>query len=670
MPKLKKVTRTRNFYKPRKVTQLPKRIVRSIKHVHIKTKLRRIKRAQLLLRILSGVMTKQGEADMLEEIIMLKHPGLISRLQPQDFDFFSKEFEKTVKTPDNINSVMLAKFQAEIGDNKWKIFRKTLQKFNNPLATVIPSLYSIQHHISKNVLFPNSTPISTNNQTVGRFLDLRVLLTAFGTLLEEDDNLWTQVRFFPKAPNTFIWCLFIDASPQTKKTGSCFTLIQCWNWYNMIHCPTAMFLLGGCDGTESCDNMVTYAKSLDQQLKAVARKTYFIRGNAYRIEFRIKWDQKCAAIFKNQVGQAAFWFSPFVCANKDNVHKYIKDYKNCEWPARTYEERIKLGTLAQNKQQEFAHLTKSDDRFHSYCNAETKGQQGVPLLSICDHDYPDGLHNDCNGAKHYLKLLLEFSEQWNTHKQFIHELQNQGLELIASQSAIWILDKATKIRFVGNDVQTFFDHMWDLLKSLGMDNKTRQKRQVLAAIGYAFQKASELYNSRSATEESLLELEKYCKVYYNLHVHYFPSNYIKPTTFTIGYVIPTYARKLFEELGVGLGYASTQSGESKLGKLKKRQKALNFWKKSGKDKWLLLFNLEYIHYWWLAKQLGVSAVFQIPKTMERNPTKKSQITTCMICGQSELRNKLKHPCEFCTTVLHIVDEAAEGRFIFKFTQSK
>lgn len=74
--------------------------------------------------------------------------------------------------------------------------------------------------------------------------------------------------------------------------------------------------------------------------------------------------------------------------------------------------------------------------------------------------------------------------------------------------------------------------------------------------------ACTMYSQIDCTRDTHALLDKICRIYFQLHGSRFLTAHFKPTTYLLGIVVPYYAKKIWDELGVGMGIYSTQATES------------------------------------------------------------------------------------------------------------
>ena len=133
---------------------------------------------------------------------------------------------------------------------------------------------------------------------------------------------------------------------------------------------------------------------------------------------------------------------------------------------------------------------------------------------------------------------------------------------------------------------------------------------------------------------------------------------------TLGYAIPHHTKKLFEELGHGLGLNSMQGREAKHVKLAMYLK--NTCNLKEKSRWPTVFRHEYVSLIWLKKMDPCSVSYKqgqgkrsesyIPKSVRENDGRFCQ------CGLSKHNNS---GCNICTSSVtnHIRESVTAGKIV-------
>jgi hypothetical protein len=243
---------------------------------------------------------------------------------------------------------------------------------------------------------------------------------------------------------------------------------------------------------------------------------------------------------------------------------------------------------------------------------KNRGQHGCPLLEIASTDCPDPLHNDTNGAKHWMRFVIssaiERSVIVKTVKaRFLKVISKCGLSVLLGElDRIWDLpdEKRTafEFRLIGRQAISAMKNartITNVLKWDGEPSHLKKKRNILFLIGMTLALSSELYNKRKVSPEELNHLEKYCRVYWVLNNMLTPDQMrggkiirqIPPTVYTIGVLIPWYSKNLSQKYGFGLGTMSLQAPESKH---KIIHKLLELTNKRDHNKWKTVLQNDYL----------------------------------------------------------------------------
>ena len=172
------------------------------------------------------------------------------------------------------------------------------------------------------------------------------------------------------------------------------------------------------------------------------------------------------------------------------------------------------------------------------------------------------------------------------------------------------------------------------------------KLHALAFIGLKLRDAASLYSRVDITKEQVDELKTLCHDYFKANLLFLKG--LNPTVWTLGYDIPHRTKKLFEELGHGLGLNSMQGREAKHAKLAMYIKNTCNLKK--KSRLLTVFRHEYVSLIWLKKMNPYSVSYKqgqrkrsesyIPKSVRKNGARFCQ------CGLLKRNNT---GCNICTS---------------------
>ena len=102
----------------------------------------------------------------------------------------------------------------------------------------------------------------------------------------------------------------------------------------------------------------------------------------------------------------------------------------------------------------------------------------------------------------------------------------------------------------------------DALKSTSNSEIQSTRLIILSKLCQTLRKIGILINVVEGSDNYLSELQYYCKLYFNLFSLYF-NDRCNSTVWTLCYVVPYHAKKLWEEYQVGYGIISMQGKESK-----------------------------------------------------------------------------------------------------------
>ena len=113
-----------------------------------------------------------------------------------------------------------------------------------------------------------------------------------------------------------------------------------------------------------------------------------------------------------------------------------------------------------------------------------------------------------------------------------------------------------------------------LITTKGISNTTLLHVYSLAYAGLCLRNSVSLFSRVSISESDVNCLKRECERYYNCQGLFLST--VKPTTWTVGKVIPYYTSEICQDLGFGLGLNSMQGRETSHAKLASYAKNLYF----------------------------------------------------------------------------------------------
>ena len=139
---------------------------------------------------------------------------------------------------------------------------------------------------------------------------------------------------------------------------------------------------------------------------------------------------------------------------------------------------------------------------------------------------------------------------------------------LAKKIRKWWLDGRTKnqdleYRFTGKESRLFCHNFMKLILSLQSEQDDKQSSfqlHVFAFIAINLRNSISLFNRHEMTDEELKALSGFCSKYFRASSLFLKA---KPTSWTIGHVVPVHARQLHEKLGMGLGINNMKGREAK-----------------------------------------------------------------------------------------------------------
>ena len=300
-------------------------------------------------------------------------------------------------------------------------------------------------------------------------------------------------------------------------------------------------------------------------------------------------------------------------------------------------------------------------------------QLGEPRIGeFADRQRPEPLHLEINNWQHIMDLIYVQYKMRGSVDILVSTLRNSasegGLGLKGLSRAIEdhyknekTRDKKFTERLIGQQAVTLARHGLLLIDNLITNDESeleRYSRSALSKVLETLRNIGVLINKVDADNTYPNEVTITCTLYFNLIALFFPD-YSNSTVWTMGYVIPYHACKLFYEYKVGYGILSMQGKEAKNSAVKQELKSCTNRNKSEgeKNKWHQLMKSNYVRNFYLQSRYPISNYR--PHYNSRIPPVKSEGNSyCPYCHREIIESV--EMCDMCMCAVEYIEYVKQG----------
>ena len=315
------------------------------------------------------------------------------------------------------------------------------------------------------------------------------------------------------------------------------------------------------------------------------------------IEFQPSADQAWQFWANNELTQAATYPSMYAKVHKSEltiINGTIGDLPSDTWAPPSKESRVKDLTMLNDYREELKGCKNlSIESFHrkelEYMAKHGLRQINEPCIGpYANLQRPEPLHLEVNNWQHLLFLLYLEAVQNSEIEVFLATLAASvvnggcGLHFTATQIREHFIQVSERYktfpstcRLIGDQAIQLARHslsIIDVLKNTSTSEIQNIRLIILSKLCQTLRKIGVLINVVEGSETYLSEVKHYCKLYFNLFSLYFKDR-CNSTVWTLCYVVPYHAKKLWVEYKVGYGIISMQGKESKHSAIKAEVKS-------------------------------------------------------------------------------------------------
>ena len=419
--------------------------------------------------------------------------------------------------------------------------------------------------------------------------------------------------------------------------------------------------------TEEDDAVSNLRKQYTEEMRILEGNTLTIHGEQCTIEFQPSADQAWQFWANNVLTQAATYPSMYAKVHKSQlafINGTIGNSSSDTWAPPSKESRANDLKKLDNFREELNSKNLSCESLHKkeleFMAKNGLQQIGEPRIGpYVNLQRPEPLHLDVNHWEHLLFLL------------HIEALQNSKMEIFLSTLASSVVSGGCGLHFTATQIRGHYNQVTERFKIfpsscqlIGDQAIELARRSLLIIDALKYTSNSDLQSIR------LFILSKLCQTLRKIGIlinvvegsdTYLFALYFKDrcnsTVWTLCYVVPYHAKKLWEEYQVGYGIISMQGKEPKHSAIKATLKSStsNSTSHDEKGKWHQLARGRFVRTFYLPYHFPTDAYVSHSKS--RNPPVDENANACGCFRPIESHKEI---CFECLNLLDITDNAISG----------
>lgn len=502
-------------------------------------------------------------------------------------------------------------------------------------------------------------------------------------------HLSRKLVWFNDLENHFIIQFSDDGAPETSQLTMSIGSLTTWNLGERVRSSDFQYLLHCVSLQEKHVVLEDLWKQHTDKMAILEGNILTIAGRKCTVEFQPSADMCWQSWANTELNQAATYPSPYANVHSGNIRTMggtIGFATTDTWKPYTNSDRENHADMVQNFERtlkkDLSEKTRHDKKLAFMADNGIR-QLGPPRIGVfADKQRPEPLHCEINAWQQVLNIIYQESVQRKVFDQFIkvlaaapiaasapeaiieeHETQVLGCGLLFLVAFLKEHFNDEKRRFnkiptglIGEQAIAIAQYGYRLVDCLEFPAESaaqRVKRLSLSRIVLYLRNACATFNKVSSTKAELLELEENCKLYFNLLCLFFPSH-VNITSWTVGYVVPYHALKLYDMYKIGYGIISQQGKEAKHSAVKNDLELSNRSNKADQNgKWWQVIWANYVRNVYLPEHQPLPQTYK-SHFKSRIPPHCDSVGVC-VCGRIKPVD-----CDLCHTCLQcreIVDSA-------------
>lgn len=515
--------------------------------------------------------------------------------------------------------------------------------------------------------------LSEEDKVNGKFRNLLQLLIRMAHFyLNANKYREDKLDWFGEGEGSFKVAIGGDGAPFGKDDQAISWLVSFLNCRNRVCSHAENFLLFGANCSEDCEPVHRYVTLLRKEMTAIEGNYYSleVEGKQVSVSFQFELfpnDMKYLAFLGGELTISASYFSPFADVSKSEINHLQGTFgltPDNKWKPWKYSDRLKVADAVAKKKEQLSNSTlrprTKREKITSLISQKKSRQEFPPRVGkFIDKAKAEPLHLKNNAWQHWnlfvLKYALSRSNLGNCQSifdvpinscfgKYYHSIRfTVKATRLAKKVRKWFADgrdqnKDLEYRFTGKESRLFCHNFMSIVQSLKTDSDQLSHTLQLHVFAYTainLRGAVSLFSRVSLSNEQVQSLQQFCSNYFRATALFLTS---KPTTWTIGHVVPSHAKQIHQKLGMGLGINTMEGRESKHVTLAKFTNNTQF-----SNRWAQVFKHEYVSLFWL-RENGCDETVHKETTGLYVP---NRCSTSQFCYCGEPKQVVENQCNFC-----------------------
>ena len=519
----------------------------------------------------------------------------------------------------------------------------------------------------------------------GCYRDLESTLLKLANLYLVIDNARPGfLNWFGSPKGMFQVSVGADGAPFGKYNQATAWLISFLNVADRVGSCDENYLICGANCSEEHQSMVEYGKLLRKEMEMIEKKSYIIEGISVSFSFElIPADMKWLAFISGELPNSATYFSSFSNVSQSEKGKMgVTCGSTCDdyFKPWNYQKRLQdVKRVEKHKSKLTPKQIVGRTKVTQFIASQKSRQEFEPILGpFIDKAVVEPLHLANNNWEFLFTELLAYVINSKTvipssarkitdlpkscclrtflsclkKKVKANRLYNSILRWFREGRKSGI---AFHFRFTGQETRLMCNGFSKLVKVLLPNDLDCYEDLIIYAIAFMavnLRDAVSIFSRITDMKQELLaNLNRCCVNYFNAAALFLSR--ITVSVWTLGYIVPVHANKMFEKFKTGLGLNTMQGREAKHQRLGGYAKNTTH-----QNKWQQIFRHEYISLVWLREQNPYTDTYSKTK-FKYVPVRCNTDDFCN-CGLS--KDVLMDECKICSSkITKSIKESIEKR---------